>query len=81
MKTTIPGHRKGAPTWMVVTIPCPMCGYSTDVCVSRPSHNAWREGAPIQQAMPYLDANEREALITGICAECWDTHMTSDEEE
>jgi len=31
--------------------------------------------------MPYLDANEREALITGICAECWDTHMTSDEEE
>ena len=27
------------------------------------------------------NANGRDALITGICAECWDTHMTSDEEE
>lgn len=34
---------------------------------------AWSElGTPIQNAMPYLSADEREFLMTGITKEEWD---------
>lgn len=36
----------------------------------------WREGRSIQHAMPYLSADEREFLMTGITAEEWDTTFT-----
>ena len=32
---------------------------------------AWRDGELIQNAMPYLDANQREMFISGVCGDCW----------
>ena len=39
---------------------------------------AWRNGAYIQVAFRYFDANEREFLMTGITAEEWDILFPSD---
>ena len=33
---------------------------------------AWRAGALIQDALPMLDASQREILLTGTCQEAWD---------
>ena len=33
----------------------------------------WKEGGLIQDVFPELDSSQREALITGICDDCWDT--------
>ena len=39
----------------------------------------WQTGTLIQDAMPYLKADEREFLMTGITAEEWD--LTFNDEE
>jgi hypothetical protein len=36
-------------------------------------YQKWQDGALIQNAMPYLTADEREFLMTGITKEEWDT--------
>lgn len=36
---------------------------------------AWINGKTIQDALPYLTADEREFLMTGITAEEWDKYM------
>lgn len=35
-------------------------------------YEAWKNGAMIQNAMPYLTADEREMLISGTCPQCWE---------
>lgn len=50
---------------------CPMCGKRDKVKVY-PSHlKAWQSGIVIQKAMPELNTDEREQMITGICGKCW----------
>ena len=34
----------------------------------------WRDGVSIQDAMPHLDADDREFIKTGITPEEWDKH-------
>ena len=34
--------------------------------------DAWIGGELIQVAMPYLSADEREILISGVCGTCFD---------
>ena len=34
--------------------------------------DAWKRGQVIQDAMPQLDADEREFIMTGITTEEWD---------
>ena len=41
--------------------------------------DAWIGGELIQVAMPYLTADEREILISGVCGTCFDD-MFGDEE-
>ena len=40
---------------------------------------AWKAGAPIQDAMPNLTADEREFIMIGITAEEWDTLLEDEE--
>jgi len=40
--------------------------------VNRQDVADWREGKYIQNAMPYLSADEREILVSGICGDCFD---------
>jgi hypothetical protein len=39
----------------------------------------WMDGALIQDAMPYLNPDERELLISRICPTCW-VEMFGEEE-
>jgi hypothetical protein len=39
----------------------------------------WRGGALIQDALPELDADQRELLISGIHAGCWAKMFRDDE--
>jgi len=50
---------------------CPFCGQTHEVEVYEADYMAWEFGATAQEAFPYLSADDRELLISGICSECW----------
>ena len=50
---------------------CPFCGKYHDVRVSEADYWNWKGGELAQDAFPYLTAEEREFLISGICPDCW----------
>lgn len=51
---------------------CPLCGKITYVAVNGDDYEKWQHGTLVQRAFPYLSADEREVLITGMCYECQD---------
>lgn len=59
---------------------CPFCGHAHSVFVNEADYWDWQDGALVQDAFPYLSANDRELLISGICSTCWDKYFGSDEE-
>ena len=50
---------------------CPFCGHANEVEVNEIDYLDWQDGTLVQDAFPYLSANEREMLISGICPTCW----------
>ena len=56
----------------MVQATCRQCKVSVEMSVNRQDVADWREGKYIQDAMPYLSADERELLISGICGSCFD---------
>ena len=50
---------------------CPLCGAEHIVEVEFDDYCRWQDGELTQRAFPYLSAQEREYLITGICEDCW----------
>lgn len=65
-----------------VVVVCPFCGKATTIQVVGKDFYAWKfEGVLIQNAMPYLPANVRETLISGLCDECQEKMFSSFEEE
>lgn len=65
----------------IVTVTCPFCGETTLVTVNREDFTAWENGELIQNAMPYMDAGERETLISGLCPECQSKMFQSSEDD
>jgi len=63
-----------------VVTQCPFCGRGNEVEVNEADYWDWDDGMMVQDAFPYLSADEREMLITGICPTCWDKMFGSDEE-
>ena len=60
----------------------PFCGHANEVAVNETDYWDWQDGALVQDAFPYLSADEREMLISGICPKCWrDTFGDEDEED
>jgi hypothetical protein len=55
-----------------VVTSCPFCGHANEVEVNEMDYLDWQDGVLAQDAFPYLSANEREMLISGICPTCWD---------
>lgn len=51
---------------------CPMCSAEREIFLEAAHMKDYLDGALIQNAFPNLDADEREALQTGICSACWD---------
>ena len=64
-----------------VTVTCPICGAESHMVLDYRSFENWMNGELVQNAFPYLDANERELLVSGICSECWSKMFPSEEEE
>ena len=60
---------------------CPFCGMPHDVEVDFFDFCAWQNGTLAQDAFPYLSADEREMLISGICPDCWDKMFARGEDE
>jgi hypothetical protein len=57
-----------------VNVKCPLCKKEYTVKnVPVKGFMEWKEGGKhIQDALPTLSADDREALITGVCKTCWD---------
>lgn len=54
-----------------VVVVCPFCHKATTIQVVEEDYLAWKyDGVLIQNAMPYLPANVREMLISGLCDDC-----------
>lgn len=59
---------------IVRTRPCIMCGLRAMVVVDQGRYEEWQAGGvDIQVAMPDLSDDERELLLTGTHAQCWET--------
>jgi hypothetical protein len=66
---------------MALARTCVVCGTARPVHCTEEQYQAWENGALIQQAMPDVPPAEREMLLSGICAECWKTTFTDEEED
>lgn len=52
---------------------CNICGNDYIISFNRQDMNDWLSGSlPIQDALSYLSAAERELLISGTCGPCFD---------
>lgn len=70
---------KNRDAWVKVT--CPLCGNVTLLAVVEEDFRAWEEGALIQNVMPYMDATERETLISGLCEVCQGNFFSDEDED
>ena len=60
-------------TMLIIETRCPFCGEIHEVKVDVIDWLDYESGdVLIQDAFPYLSANDREMLKTGICPKCWD---------
>lgn len=65
----------------IVTV-CPFCGKGHSVWVNEIDYLDYADGEVlIQDAFPYLSADEREIIKTGICPTCWEGMFPADNEE
>ena len=55
-----------------VSYACGCCHQVTKISFNGEDWLRWQEGELIQVAMPYLNADERELMISGICGTCFD---------
>lgn len=60
---------------------CPFCGKAHEVEVNEIDYLDWEDGELAQNAFPYLSADDREMLISGICPDCWNSMFGQEEEE
>lgn len=66
---------------VTIVTACPFCGHANEVAVNEADYWDWDDGAAAQNAFPYLSADEREMLVSGICPKCWAKTFGDDEEE
>ena len=63
---------------MVVVFVCGRCLETQHITVGAAELRNWEQGELIQNAMPYLSADEREVLISGTCGPCFDKMFGED---
>jgi len=66
---------------IIIKCTCPMCKTDAFICVDAFDYGDWQNGKHAQDAFPYLSANEREMLISGICPDCWDKMFGGNDDE
>jgi len=60
---------------------CYYCHEENIIIVDVNDLTFWQSGEFIQDAFPYLNADQRELVKTGIHSECWDKMFGKDDEE
>ena len=50
---------------------CRQCGKQFFIAVLREDYDKYEKGALVQEAFPYLSADNREMIISQTCPECW----------
>ena len=67
---------------VIIVTHCPFCGRYNEVGVNEIDYLDWdwSHGIKAQDAFPYLSANEREMIISGICPVCWFNTFGSEDE-
>jgi len=55
-----------------VAVPCRSCQDVKRLEVNFNGFKSWQKGELIQNALPELNADQRELLISGTCPTCWD---------
>lgn len=63
---------------IAVDLTCRCCGRHVVLGITPSDFWDWKQGKFIQDAMPYLNAGEREMLMSRTCNECFD-EMFGDE--
>ena len=63
-----------------VNIQCRCCTDVVTVYTFFDDIQDWQDGELIQDAIPYLSADEREILISHVCGVCFDKMFDTDEE-
>ena len=67
---------------VTIVTECPICHHTNEVMVNEEDYFAWAfDGELVQNAFPYLSADEREMLVSGICPKCWAKTFGDEEEE
>lgn len=67
---------------ITLAVECPICHNFNEVMVNEEDYLAWVfDGMCAQDAFPYLSADEREILISGICPTCWEKTFGDEAEE
>lgn len=64
----------------IITI-CPICGKETEITVNFEDYLNWQSGMHAIYAFPYLSADQREMLISGVCPSCWDSMYPEEDDE
>lgn len=54
-----------------MSIKCVMCHTEHVIFVEEQDVHKYQNGAYVQHAFPYLSADDRELIISGICGKCW----------
>lgn len=60
---------------------CPFCGHANEVAVNEMDYLDWQDGMLVQKAFPYLSADKREMLISGICPTCWEKTFGGEDDD
>lgn len=66
---------------VIVKKDCPFCGQDNGIEVDMASYEKWQGGAFVQNAFPTLTAEEREVLVSGSHADCWDEAYDDEEDD
>ena len=61
-----------------LTETCRTCGSQEAITVENKDLAAWKNGMVIQEAMPYLDDDQREMMISHNSSDCWDKLFPED---
>ncbi len=65
---------------IIISTSCPFCGEEHEILVNEQDYCAWMDDElALRDAFPYLSAEEREMLMSGICPTCWDSMWGNDE--
>jgi hypothetical protein len=68
---------------MLITRQSPYTGItaSIEIPVTQSQFDMWRQGTPIQTAMPDVSPDDREFIVTGLTASDWEDMMKDEEPE